>query len=47
MKVKLAKKEVIKALKTSATKEEAATKLGVNRRTLYTRRVELGLVTPR
>lgn len=47
MKAKLAKKEVIKALKSFSTKEEAAASLGVNRRTLYTRRVELGLVTPR
>lgn len=43
MTVKLAKKEVIKALKNSKTQEEAADKLGVHRRTLYARRIELGL----
>jgi hypothetical protein len=43
MATKLAKKEVMKAIKSTNTLTEAAEVLGVNRRTLYSRRIELGL----
>jgi DNA-binding NtrC family response regulator len=41
--VKLAKKEVLKALKSTKTQSEAAEMLGVSRRALFSKRKELGL----
>jgi predicted transcriptional regulator len=41
--MKLVKKDVVKAIRSTSSLEEAATKLGVDRKTLYNYRVKTGL----